>query len=148
NLLIDALAWVERLNPLDSGLLSFSEAHGGGIFAENRRICWVAAQGLQHRLRDLLRDRSILSELEIERFYQRCHSEGRPFGQTLVKEGLIEPPELERVLRRHSAESLIKLCRVPQTLEWSSRGGRGYAPQFTFPALDVLFDAVEVLLPE
>jgi hypothetical protein len=144
--LLDALRSVERLGSSASGLLSFGDVPAGGIFVEKGRICWAAAHGLERRLRDLLRQD--LNDRELERAYRECTLEGKPFGQALVTRGLIESRELEHALRRHSAESLVKLCAVQSPMLWSARKGRGYAPRFTFPALDVLFDVVSLVFPE
>lgn len=144
--LLDALSRVEQLGPEDSGLLSFGAAEGG-IFVERGRICWAAAQGLQRRLRDLLHPLLPVSEVELERTYEDCRAEGRLFGQHLVARGLVEPHAFERALRRHSAESLVKLCRSPRTPTWFPRQGRGYSPRFTFRPVDVLFDLVDLTLP-
>jgi hypothetical protein len=144
--LLEALSSVERLGPSASGLLTFGEVPAGGIFVEEGRICWAAAHGLERRLRDLLR--RDVDGREIERAYRESTLEGRPFGQALVARGLIESRELERALRRHSAESLVKLCAGRSSTHWSARKGRGYSPRFTFPALDVLFDVVSLVLPE
>lgn len=130
--LVGALRHVERLGHTDSGLLSFGDAPVGGIFVEQGRVCWVAARGLQRRLRDLLRAHSPMSPEQLEQMYQRCRAEGRVLGEALVDEGFIAPSELQRALRRHSAECLLDLCRSPRATTWSSHGGRGYAPRFTF----------------
>jgi hypothetical protein len=65
-----------------------------------------------------------------------------------VEEGLIAPSELQSALRRHSAECLLDLCRSSRSTTWSSHGGRGYAPRFTFRAVDLLFDSVAIIYPE
>jgi hypothetical protein len=146
--LIGALREVERLGQADSGVLSFGEAPVGGIFVEQGRVCWVAARGLQRRLRDLLRAHSRMSTEQLEGMYERCRVEGRLLGETLVDEGIIAPGELQRALRRHSAECLLDLCRSPRATAWSSHGGRGYAPRFTFRPVDLLFDSVAIVYPE
>lgn len=146
--LVGALSHVERLRQTDSGLLSFGEGPAGGIFVEQGRVCWVAARGLQRRLRDLLRAHSSMSTAELEGMYERCRAEGRLLGETLVAEGLIQPSELQLALRRHSAECLVDLCRSSRATSWSSHGGRGYAPRFTFRAVDLLFDSVALVYPE
>lgn len=151
--LVGALRHVERLAQTDSGLLSFGDSPIGGIFVEQGRVCWVAARGLQRRLRDLLRAHSSMSNEQLERMYERCRAEGRLLGETLVDEGLIAPSELQSALRRHSAECLLDLCRSSRassrsTTSWSSHGGRGYAPRFTFRAVDLLLDSVAIIYPE
>lgn len=146
--LLDALVRVEQLREQDSGLLSFGPAPSGAIFVERGRICWVAAHGLQRRLRDLLLTCSRIGPAELERAYERCRAEGRFFGQTLVAEGRVAASELEWALRRHSAESLVALCRGNQYTTWLTHRGPGYAPQFTFRAHEVLSDVVAWLAPD
>ncbi len=147
--MLDALVEVEGLAPDDSGLLTFGAgtAGSGGVFVERSRICWAAAHGLRHRLRDLLQTFAGVDDDALEAVYQRCRAEGRLLGQTLVDEGWIEPRELEIALRRHSAESLVELCRSHQPTRWSPHGGLGYAPLFTFRPVDVLLDVVALYVP-
>jgi hypothetical protein len=146
--LLDALARVERVGADASGLLCFGNTPQGGIFIEGGRVCWVAAHGLQRRLRDLLRDYSSLSVEELERIYERCRASGKLLGQTLVAEGFLQPHELQSALRRHSAECLVDLCHRPASTSWASHVGRGYAPRFTFRAVDLLFDSVALFYPD
>lgn len=147
-MVVDALVRVERLAPDDCGVLSSEQPGHGGIFVERGRICWAAARGLQRRLTDLLRSSAAMRDIDLDGIYQRCRAEGRLLGQTLVDEGWMAPRELETALRRHSAESLVELCRGEAPLEvWSSRGAQGYAPRFTFRPLDVLLDIAELFLP-
>ena len=145
--LVDALARVERCGTDNSGLLSFVDAPQGGVFVEGGRVCWVAAQGFQRRLRDLLRTHSNVTDAELDRIYERCRSTGGLLGQTLVSEGLLEPEELQRALRRHSAECLVNLCQTPREASWALHAGRGYAPAFTFRAIDLLFDSAALYYP-
>lgn len=140
--LVAALSRVERFSAGTSGLLCFGANPQGGIFIEGGRVCWVAAQGFQRRLRDLLGSSSGVDAAELERIYERCRAGGKLLGQTLVDDGLLQPQELERALRRHSAECLVDLCRHPCTTHWASHAGRGYAPRFTFRPVDLLFDSV------
>jgi hypothetical protein len=145
--LADTLARVERLATNESGLLAFGDDNLGGIFVERGRVCWVAAHGLQRRLSDLLRTHSRLDSAALDRISERCRREGLHLGQTLVADGLLQPSELESALRRHSAECLVNLCQTPQAINWASHVGRGYAPRFTFRAVDLLFDSMSVLYP-
>ena len=145
--LIDALIRVEGIEPDDAGLLwSPAAAGAGGIFVEGGRICWAAAPGLRRRLSDLL-STCTSGPVDLDQLYARCRADGRPLGQTLVDEGWLAPHQLEVVLRRHSAESLVALCRAGALTRWSSRGGRGYSPRFTFRPVDVLFDVVALFAP-
>jgi hypothetical protein len=145
--LVDALARVERFGANDSGLLSFTDSPQGGVFVERGRVCWVAAHGLQRRLRDLLRTHSSVDGLQLDRIYERCRASGAVLGQTLVSEGLLAPEELQRALRRHSAECLVNLCKLPRSTSWASHVGRGYAPGFTFRPVDLLFDSAGMFYP-
>jgi len=147
--LIDALVRVEDVAPSDSGLLSFDDPSDGGILVEKGRICWAAARGMQQRLRDLLQAFAGDRGVDFDRVYERCRAEGRLLGQTLVDEGWITSHELERALRRHSAESLIELCSDDDQLTiWRPRGGHGYSPTFTFRPLDVLLDVAALYVPD
>ena len=144
---MDALVRVERLGAGDSGLLSFGSPHAGGIFVEQGRICWVAVRGLGQRLRDLLLAHGNIEVAELDRISERCRAQGKPIGQTLVEEGLIQAAALEQALRQHSAESLLELCRDPLPTHWTPRAGRGYSPRFTFRAEDLLLHAVGSFFP-
>lgn len=146
--LLDSLSLVESMGSEDTGLLSFGEAPLGAIFVERGRICWVAARGLQRRLRDLLRQSSSIDQARLDRLYERCRSEGLFFGQTLVAEGLLQASELRVALSRHSAESLAELCHSGAPTSWSSHVGRGYAPQFTFRAADLLLETIALYYPD
>lgn len=145
--LVDALARVELFGIDNSGLLSFADSPQGGIFVERGRVCWVAAQGFQQRLRDLLRNHSKVNDAQLDLAYERCRNSGGLLGQTLVNEGLLQPQELQHALRRHSAECLVHLCQTPRSTSWASHAGRGYAPAFTFRAVDLLFDSAALHYP-
>ena len=146
--LTDALLSIERSSDGDCGLLEFGIEKRGGIFVERGRICWVAASGLGRRLRDLILEHSSIDEAEFDHVRELCRRQGGLVGQTLVAEGLLEPAELEVALRRHSAESLIELCRAPLPTRFRAHVGRGYAPRFTFRPADLLFDTVGACFPE
>jgi hypothetical protein len=146
--LSDALVRVERLTASDSGLLAFGAPQSGGIFVEQGRICWVAMRGLGKRLRDLLLASSSFDVAELDRVSEKCRAEGKPLGETLVEEGMLQPADLEQALRQHSAECLLELCRDPLPTNWMSRPGHGYAPRFTFCAEDLLLAAVGSLFPQ
>jgi hypothetical protein len=146
--LLSAVTSIERLELADTGLLSFGVAPIGAVLVERGRVCWVAAHGLQRRLRDLLRSSARADEAVLDRTYERCRAEGLLLGETLVAQGILQSAELESALRRHSAECLAHLCQTPQPLSWASHLGRGYAPQFTFRALELLLDTVGLYYPE
>jgi len=143
-----ALVSIERLGEQASGFMSFGTAPSGGIFVEQGRVCWVAASGLQQRLRDLLRLPARMTVEELDQVHERCRRDGRHLGQTLVEEGRIAAHDFELALRRHSAECLVDLCRTPRTLSWSPRRGASYAPRFTFRPVDLLLDASALIAPK
>lgn len=64
--------------------------------------------------------------------------------RSLLKSG--EP--LEIILRRHTAESLVELCRNQQPTRWASRGGASYTPPFTLRPVDVLLDIGALAVPD
>jgi hypothetical protein len=139
---------LERLGDDESGLLTFGQSDVGAAFVEKGRVCWIAARGLGQRLSDLLVSACNIERTVLESVFERCARDGKLVGQALVAEGLIGPAELERALRRHSAECLLEPSREPLPTRWATHAGRGYAPRFTFRALDLLFDAVGLVFPE
>lgn len=144
--LLESLTRVERLGAHDTGAYSFGLESEGAIFVEHGRICWIAARGLERRLRDLL---SV--DRPGDRFNEicaRCRAEGLLLGETLVAEGFLAPGELERALRRHSAECLRFLSKKPHRGTWRVHASRGYSPSFTFLATEVFFEAIAQRYPE
>jgi len=117
--LLASLVDVERLEPGESGVLSFGASAQGGVLVEDRRICWAAAPGLQPRLRELLQ--------------ARAEGDG--------------DSDFEHALRCHSVESLIALSLADGSRRWATHRGVGYAPRFTFRPLDLLLDVVALALP-
>lgn len=144
--LVAALARVESIDPAASGILSFGAPPFGAIFVDRGRVCWVAADGLQRRLRDLLRQHAAIPDAALDLVYERCRREGRLLGETLVAEGWLAAPALEAALRWHSAESLVTLCASPAPLTWSPRPD-GYHPDVSFAPLDVLAEVVARVAP-
>jgi hypothetical protein len=154
---VDTVHWSAILNVLvrceeatagACGVLSFgAPPHLGGVFVEAGRICWAAAPGLQRRLGDLLREHAMLSHVDLEALFIRCRAEGKPLGRALLEENLIPPGDLEAALRRHSAESLVELCRDDLPTIWVPHSGRGYSPRLTFQPIEVLFDVVRLFHP-
>lgn len=121
--ILDALIRVEEVSSDEVGLLHFGDdPRSGGIFVEGGRVCWAAARGMQQRLRELLGD-----------------------GHDLAA---MNESELAAALRRHSAESLVELCRDDAQPIWMSRGGRGFGARFTFRPVDVFLEVVALYAPE
>jgi hypothetical protein len=137
---VNALVMVEQLAPESCGRLSFGdETHeAGGIFVEERRICWVAAGRLKRRLTDILSERSGVSGGELRQLYERCRADHRPIGEALVEEHHLPPRLLRQALAQHSAESLLELELDDAEVAWLPRQGRGFQPRFTFTALEML----------
>lgn len=145
--LIAALARVEALPPDASGILSFGEPPFGAIFVDRGRVCWVAADGLQRRLRDLLQHHAAIPDAALDSVYERCRREGRLLGETLVAEGWLSTAALEAALRAHSAESLIVLCARPAPLTWTPRLA-AYHPEVSFAPLDLLGEVIASAVPD
>lgn len=137
---LGALMMVEELAPDSSGLLSFGDEarEKGGIFVEQRRICWVAADDLKRRLTDILVERTGLSDGELRELYRRCRADRRPIGTALVEERRLAPEVLRQALAQHSAESLLELDPDHAEVSWVPRQERGYQPRFTFTTLEML----------
>jgi hypothetical protein len=140
--LLDVLAFIEGLPPGISGLVSFGTDGAGGILVEDRRVCWAVARGLRRRLTDLLAERSDLSSVDLDELHAQSRAAGVPVGQVMVERGLLAPRVLDIALRRHSAESLVALCRSDEPVRWSPRGGGGYHARFTYRPVDLVFDVV------
>lgn len=145
--LADAMLRIERLEADEAGLLSFGLENNGGIFVESRRICWAAVRGRAWRLRELLSERAHESRAALDAAFERCRAQARPVGQSLVEEGIVSSDELERALRRHSAECLLELCQESSPMRWVANPRRGYAAQFTFRPADLWLDVVAVAFP-
>lgn len=145
--ILTALASVESLPPDVSGLVAFG-AGASGMLVENRRVCWVVADGLQRRLTDLLTEQASLQGLDLDEVYAHARSQSKPVGQMLVQSGLLSPGALDGVLRRHSAESLSALAETSAHVEWRPRSGAGYSPRFTYLPEEVLFDVVDLEFPD
>jgi hypothetical protein len=140
--LLDVLAFIEGLPPGISGLVSFGADGAGGILVEDRRVCWAVARGLKRRLTDLLAERSELSSVDLDELYTQSRIAGVPIGQVMVERGLLAPRVLDIALRRHTAESLVALCRSDEPVRWAPRGGGGYHARFTYRPVDLVFDVV------
>src|SRR5262249_22740406 len=99
---LDLLAAVDDLPQSESGAIMV-DAEGtivGSVLAEDRRVCWAAAASNGRRLRDLLRRYSAitLTDLELERIFLACRTQGRPLGETLVERGLCSEEAMQAAL--------------------------------------------------
>ena len=140
--IVDPLLQLEQRARGATGLLACGDPSlpAGGIFVDDSRICWIAARGLKRRLTDILSHEIHLSDGELRGLYDRCRLEGRPIGQALVGMGMISESHLRRVLRQHSAESLVQLAHEGSGWHWLPRAHRGYDPQFTFSPDELLLE--------
>jgi hypothetical protein len=129
---IELLERVEELPDGATGTLVIGGggSPGGAILVDDRRVCWVAAQGLGRRLSDLLRAQAVraIGTEELEAIVAACRESGEPLGQALLARGLITEPALVRALKRHSTESLIAVARGSPEVNWVPRE-RGFAPR-------------------
>ena len=124
-----------------SGMLVYESGH---VFVEDGRICWAAARGMASRLTDLLGEKA-RPGADLSALYRECRDRKRPLGETLVETGIVSAAELEAALRQHTAESLVQIVSDPGVGVWSPRTG-GYAPRFTFTALQTFLDVAAVAL--
>lgn len=139
---LDALTEVERLPADEAGLLSFGAGGpvDGGLYVERNQVCWAAAPNLKRRLLAMLRTCARLEPDQLDGILDRCRVEGRQLGALLVAEGHLDPDTLALVLRRHSAESIVELCRPDRPTRWASRGEASYRPLVLLRPLEVLLD--------
>lgn len=140
-MLLEILTQVEDDLPSHAGMISYA---GGGVFVEDGRVCWAAANGMAKRLTDLLSQKA-RPGADLTALYRECRAAKRPLGETLVETGVVSVDDLASSLRRHTAESLIEIVNTSSTGTWTAHAG-GYAPQFTFTPLETYFDVVDIVL--
>jgi hypothetical protein len=145
--LVSTLMTVELLPADACGVVAFGDG-ASGILVENRRVCWVAAEGLAPRLTDLLSEHARHHGVDLDELYARARTLQKPVGHLLVQHDLLPPATLDRVLRRHSAESLSLLAASAQPLTWRPRSNGGYAARLAYLPEDVLFDVVDLGHPD
>jgi hypothetical protein len=121
--------------PSATGAWTYGCARGarGLVFLEGGRVCWAAAPHQQRRLTDLIEQAVGISREEVTRVVMHCRREGEPLGESLVREGLVSPEQFQRVLERHTCESLWHIAREAQLEQsfFTPHRGRGYSPRFT-----------------
>lgn len=134
---------VEQLPHGSNGAMLFGqpEAPSGAILVEDGRICWAADRSMKTRLTDILRQSSDphIEPVVLRRVFSECRKSGRPFGESLVSEGLLTETALRRALRQHTAESIAALGLLgflPVTFRPS--GSKRYDARFTFSPCDLL----------
>jgi hypothetical protein len=139
--IVELLERVEELPDGATGTLVIGGggSPGGAILVDDRKVCWVAAQGLGRRLSDLLRAQAVRSipTDELEQIVSECRGTGEPLGQALLARGLITEQALVRALKRHSTESLIAVAKGSPEITWVPRE-RGFAPRHHLPTATLL----------
>ena len=138
---IELLERVEELPDGATGTLVIGGggSPGGAILVDDRKVCWVAAQGLGRRLSDLLRAQAVRSIAtdELEEIVTACRDSGEPLGQAWLARGLITEQARVRALKRHATESLIAVGRGSPEIKWVPRE-RGFAPKHHIPTATLL----------
>lgn len=136
----------ERVEDLPAGatgalLFGAERAPAGAILVEAGRICWAAVDSMRRRLTDLLRQNTeppIRAEV-LQAAFRKCRESGRPFGETLVAEGIVSEDGLRRTLRQHSAESIAVLTLLGNLpVRFKESKERRYDARFTFSPAELL----------
>jgi hypothetical protein len=122
-MLFRALAGVESRANGGHGLLEIGHDRQGAIFVVGGKIAWVGMRGLSHRLRDLLCAELQCDAAELEAWLSRQRESGRTEPATLAEASAGRLAQVERALRQHSVESLIRLCSEESPITW-----RGWRP--------------------
>lgn len=140
---VPLLERVEELPEGATGALLFGaeRAPAGAILVEAGRICWAAVDSMRRRLTDLLRQNTDppIPAATLQATFRKCRSAGRPFGETLVADGIVSEDGLRRTLRQHSAESIAVLTllgNLPVTFRESRE--RRYDARFTYSPAELL----------
>lgn len=138
----DMLERVETLPEEACGALLFSDSGNrkGTLYVEHGRICWAVARGMGRRLTDLVLGEAAsgITHTQMEALYKACRVDGRPWGQTLVEQGVIEPAGLRLALAKHTAEALSAMSQWSRpTCHWLDRGQVSYDAMFTFSTPEI-----------
>src|SRR5262245_50988143 len=79
---LDLLEGVEELpgGAIGTLVIGGGGSPGGAILVDDRKVCWVAAQGLGRRLSDLLRAQAVrtIATDELEQIVAACRDSGEP----------------------------------------------------------------------
>ncbi len=121
----------------------------GVVFVEGERVCWGRSSGQKGRMSDLLIDeQGGVTRAVLESAVERCRATGRPFGEVLVREGVVRREVLRSALLQHTCEALRELDRVEGTWERKAPGSVGYDTALTFSAADLLTGLYALDAPE
>ncbi len=139
---------IEALGASACGALRFERGgeHVGDILVERGRVCWAAAERMAARLTDILRGLTSppLEQDAIEWTYARCRESGQPLGEALIEAGMITAAALERAIRQHTAEALVRLALSGARAEFTPHARRGYQARFTIAPAHLLAVAGEL----
>jgi len=133
----EVLSTIDDLESDATGELRCLAADGvvaGIVFIERGRVAWAAAPGLARRLRHLLCEQKgcDVDAEQLEDIRKQCAQTGEPFGERLVKSGLVTEAQLRAALLEHSCESLLSSAESTTRLVFQPRPSRGYGATFTF----------------
>ena len=113
------------------------------LLFEGDRLCWASCEGYAGRLTDRLAAVIGTSPESLEPIFQRCRSARVPFGEFLMREGLLGPEQLRETLLRQVALSSVGAAR------WVTDKGARWEPFYPAPAgtydASFTFTTVEVV---
>lgn len=132
---------IDDLPPGANGALVFEDAAKGVVLVEAGRVCWAASASRRTRLTDRLRQATRLSASEWESMFRRCVEAGTPFGQTMVRLGILRAADLRAALLEHTSEALARLAAGEHEPRWVEVPGRRYDAEFTFSPAELLAHA-------
>ncbi|WP_394841963.1 hypothetical protein LZC95_33420 [Pendulispora brunnea] len=143
-----AVRLLEEIEQLPAGatgalLVASSTGPAGSVFVENGRVCWAVANGMRHRLTDLLRHQTDppLAPALVEDVYRACIQGGGLLGEELVNRGIVSGDGLRRALRQHTSEAMMLLSRTRDEQRpgaWVTHRRRRYNAKYTFLPSEIL----------
>lgn len=140
--LSDIVERVESLPVNACGAFVFTGAgcQKGTVCVEGSRVCWAAVSGMGRRLTDLVlgEAQTKMSLADIQALHRSCRVDGRPWAQTLVERGIVDPNGLRNALGQHTAEALAVISSFQRLqCQWIDRGGASYDAMFSFDPAEV-----------
>lgn len=132
------LELVEELGREATGAMLFGR--NGIVLIEKGLLCWATAEGMRHRLTDLLRlgCSPPLEAAALENVYLSCKRDGVPIGERLVSSGLISAKGLRSGLRQHNAEALALISASGVSHDFRAHSKNRYDARFTFSTVELL----------
>ena len=115
----------------------------GRVVAEHGRICWAVARAQRKHIGALLAEQAGCERTQLEAALVESHERGEPFGQTLIRLGIVTGEVLRSCLLRQTVAALVALSE-----QWSGDGktqvttaglpAHGYDPEYTTPTVELL----------